>query len=88
MKNSGIVISEKGKVEVNENLQTNLSNVYALGDTIGKSGSAYGAERGGLIIACHILGMNVDDVNLDYSMFPDVVFTDPKLQRVDIRNKS
>jgi dihydrolipoamide dehydrogenase len=76
---SGVVITDKGRIDVNESMQTNFANVYALGDAVGKSGSAYGAEREGCYIAHHILGVGFENYNLNYLYFPDVVFTDPEV---------
>jgi dihydrolipoamide dehydrogenase len=76
---SNVKVSEKGRVETNEHMQTSVSNIYALGDAVGKSGSAYGAEREGCYIAHHILGDGFENYNLDYVHFPDVVFTDPEV---------
>lgn len=79
LKKSNVFVSERGKIEVNEHMQTNVANVYALGDAVGKSGSAYGAEREGCYIAHHILGSGYENYNLDYVHFPDVVFTNPEV---------
>lgn len=76
---SGVETSKNGKILVNDDMQTNFKNVYALGDAVGKSGSAYGAEREGCYIAHHILGSGFENYDLDYVHFPDVVFTDPEV---------
>lgn len=78
LSDSGVLITN-GKIAVNEHMQTNFDNVYALGDAVGKSGSAYGAEREGAYIAHHILGKDYENYVLDYIHFPDVVFTDPEV---------
>lgn len=78
-KATGVNLTPANRVEVNQHMQTNFPNVYALGDLVGKAGSAYGAEREGCYIAHHILGEGYENYNLDYIHFPDVVFTDPEL---------
>jgi len=70
---------EKGRVKVNDDLQTSKSHIYAIGDTIGLSGSAYGAEREGLFVAHHILEEYADYYKIDYTSFPDPVFTYPEV---------
>ena len=40
--------SSKGRLTVDDSYLTNVSNIYAIGDVIGLSGS-YGAEREGLL---------------------------------------
>lgn len=74
-----IELNERGYVVVNDVLETSVSGIYAIGDTNGLSGSAYGAEREGLIVASHILGEDLSDIKIDYSNFPDVVFSDPEV---------
>lgn len=70
---------ERGRVKVNNDLQTSKSHIYAIGDTIGLSGSAYGAEREGLFVAHHILEEYADYYKIDYTSFPDPVFTYPEV---------
>jgi dihydrolipoamide dehydrogenase len=79
LKHSGVALSDSNKILVNKHMQTNFENVYALGDAVGKSGSAYGAEREGCYIAHHILDRGFENYILDYVHFPDVVFTDPEV---------
>lgn len=79
MKQSGVEVSERGRIVVDEFLETSVDGVYALGDIIGKSGSAYGAEREGALIAHLIMDQGYDDLVVDYSFFPDVVFTYPEV---------
>jgi len=76
---SNVNVSEKGRIEVDDQLRTSVNTIYALGDANGRSGTAYGAEREGLYIAHHILGHDLSDISLDYASFPDVVFTDPEV---------
>lgn len=71
--------TERGKIEVNESFQTNHDNIYAVGDLIGKSGSAYGAEREAKYVAYHMLGLDLDTVPVDYHAMPDVIFTHPEV---------
>ncbi len=70
---------ENGHVNVNEYCQTSTSHIYAIGDANGRTGSAYGAEREGLIVANHILGEDLEDLMVDYVNLPDVVFCDPEV---------
>ena len=79
MKQSGIEISDRGRIIVDEFLETSEDGVYALGDIIGKSGSAYGAQREGALIAHLIMDQGYDDLVVDYAYFPDVIFTYPEV---------
>lgn len=53
---SGILLGEKGHILVNEFLQTNYENIYALGDAIPGFALAGPANRQGRIVANHISG--------------------------------
>ena len=77
----------KGRISVNDDLQTKYAHIYAIGDVIGKSGSAYGAEREGLFVAHHILGEFADFYKVDYEFFPDPVFCHPEVGTVGLSEK-
>ncbi len=77
----------KGRIKVNQNYQTTFSHIYAIGDVIGLSGSAYGAEREGLFVAHHILGEYADYYKVPYHQFPDPVFCHPEVGTVGYSSK-
>lgn len=56
LKDSGIELNEKGSIIVNEYLQTNFENIYALGDAIPGFALAGPANRQGRIVANNING--------------------------------
>jgi len=72
----------KGRISVNDSYQTVFDHIYAIGDVIGLSGSAYGAEREGLFVAHHILGEYAEYYKVPYHHFPDPVFTYPEVGTV------
>jgi len=71
----GIVWNEDG-ITVNEYMQTNLSNVYAIGDIAGKYELAHVASHQGEVAAQNILG---EKMKVDYSAVPFCVFTYPEV---------
>ena len=71
----GIVWNDDG-ITVNEYMQTNLSNVYAIGDIAGKYELAHVASYQGEITAQNILG---EKRKIDYSVVPFCVFTYPEV---------
>ena len=79
VKNIGVEIDQAGRVVVNDTFQTSIPNIHALGDLIGKSGSAYGAEREAKFIAYKLLGLDTSYAPVDYRNMPDVVFTFPEI---------
>ncbi|NLB91243.1 MAG: FAD-dependent oxidoreductase, partial [Clostridiales bacterium] len=70
LKDSGIVLDERGSIEVNRQLQTNMADVYAGGDAVKipnlvtKEATmialAGPANRQGRLIADHIAGLEID----------------------------
>jgi len=79
--------SSKGRLTVDDNYLTSVSNIYAIGDVIGLSGSAYGAEREGLFVAHHIMGEFAEYYKVPYHHFPDPVFTYPEVGTVGYSSK-
>ena len=72
----GIKFSEKGQVLVNENFETNIPNVYAIGDIIPGPMLAHKAEEDG-IAAVEI--MNGIAGHVDYNLVPGIVYTSPEV---------
>ncbi len=70
-----IVWNDDG-ITVNEYMQTNLSNVYAIGDIAGKYELAHVASYQGEVAAQNILG---EKRKIDYSVVPFCVFTYPEV---------
>ena len=72
----GIKFSEKGQVLVNENFETNIPNIYAIGDIIPGPMLAHKAEEDG-IAAVEI--MNGIAGHVDYNLVPGIVYTSPEV---------
>ena len=77
--NTGIKINERGQVEVNDHLQTNLSNIYAIGDVIKGAMLAHKAEEEGVFVAETLAGQKP---HIDYNLIPGVVYTWPEVASV------
>ncbi|WP_127942618.1 dihydrolipoyl dehydrogenase [Mycoplasma sp. ATU-Cv-703] len=71
---------EKGAVVTNEKCQTNLANVYAIGDVNGVSMLAHTAYREAEVVMHQLLGQTWDTV--DYNAIPNVIYTDPEIATV------
>lgn len=71
----GIAWSDNG-ITVNDHMQTNLVNIYAVGDVAGKYELAHVASFQGEVAAQNILGENK---TMDYSTVPFCVFTYPEV---------
>jgi dihydrolipoamide dehydrogenase len=73
----GVKISERGFVEVNEKMQTNVPNIYAIGDVTGKLMLAHVGSAMGIVAAEVIAG--AETVTLDYEMMPRATYCQPQI---------
>ena len=82
----GVAFNKKG-ISTNNKMETNVDNVYAIGDVTGLYELAHVAAKQGEVAAESIMGMH--DASIDYSCVPTCVFTYPEVAFVgDLRGKS
>lgn len=75
----GIKVTDRGHIEVNEYLQTNVSNIYAIGDVVRGVMLAHKAEEEGVFVAETLAGQKP---HIDYNLIPSVVYTWPEVSAV------
>lgn len=75
----GVKLDERGRVEVNEHLQTSASNIYAIGDVVKGAMLAHKAEEEGVFVAETLAGQKP---HIDYNLIPGVVYTWPEVAAV------
>ncbi len=75
----GVEINERGQVAVNEHLQTNIPNIYAIGDVIRGAMLAHKAEEEGTLVAELLAG---EKPHINYNLIPGVVYTWPEVAAV------
>ena len=75
----GVKKDNKGRIEVNNKLQTSVENIYAIGDVIKGPMLAHKAEEEGIAVA-EILAGQAGHVN--YDVIPGVVYTSPEVATV------
>ena len=75
----GVKKDSKGRIEVNEKLQTSIKNIYAIGDVIKGPMLAHKAEEEGIAVA-EILAGQAGHVN--YDVIPGVIYTSPEVATV------
>jgi dihydrolipoamide dehydrogenase len=75
----GVKKDEKGRIQVNEKLQTSISNIYAIGDVIKGPMLAHKAEEEGIAVA-EIIAGQAGHVN--YDVIPGVIYTSPEVATV------
>lgn len=76
----GIEVTPEG-ITVNDNMQTSIPNIYAIGDVNGLCMLAHAATFQGYRAVNHIMG-NEDDIRLD--IIPSAVFTHPEVATVGL----
>ena len=75
----GVKLDEKGRVKVNKNFETNVKNIYAIGDVIDGPMLAHKAEEEGIAVAELIAGQSG---HVNYDIIPGVVYTSPEVAYV------
>lgn len=77
--NAGVKVSDRGQVEVNDHLQTNIPNIYAIGDVVRGAMLAHKAEEEGVYVAELLAGQKP---HINYNLIPGVVYTWPEVAAV------
>ena len=75
----GVKKDNKGRIEVNEKLQTSISNIYAIGDVIKGPMLAHKAEEEGIAVAEILAGQSG---HVNYDVIPGVIYTSPEVATV------
>jgi len=73
----GLKLSERGAVEIDQRMATNIPGVWAIGDVTGKLMLAHVAEAMGVICAENIAGAHT--ITLDYDMMPRATYCQPQV---------
>lgn len=76
---AGVKLDERGRVEVNDRLQTSAKNIYAIGDVVKGAMLAHKAEEEGVFVAETLAGQKP---HVDYNLIPGVVYTWPEVASV------
>lgn len=79
LENIGIEKDERGRIKVNNHLQTSQGHIYAIGDVIDGPMLAHKAEEEGVFVAEHMAGQIP---HIDYNLIPGVVYTWPEVASV------
>ena len=75
----GIELDEKKRIKTNKDFQTNLNNIYAIGDVILGPMLAHKAEDEGIAVAENIAGQSG---HVNYDTIPGVVYTTPEVASI------
>ena len=75
----GVELNKRGSIKVNKNFQTNIKNIYAIGDVIEGPMLAHKAEEEGIAVAELISGQSG---HVNYDTIPSVVYTSPEVASI------
>ncbi len=76
---AGVKLDERGRVDVNDHLQTNVPGIYAIGDVVRGAMLAHKGEEEGVFVAETIAGQKP---HINYNLIPGVVYTWPEVASV------
>ncbi|RRD51161.1 dihydrolipoyl dehydrogenase [Arachnia propionica] len=77
LERTGVALTERGAIAVDENMRTNVPGVYAIGDCTAKMMLAHVAEAQGMVAAETIAGVETHPVN--YDMIPRATYCQPQI---------
>ena len=75
----GLKLDERGRIPVNDHLQTELPHIFAIGDVIKGAMLAHKAEEEGVFVAEYMAGQKP---HINYLLIPGVVYTWPEVAAV------
>jgi dihydrolipoamide dehydrogenase len=89
LEKAGIKTDTAGRIDVDRNLQTNIPNIYAIGDVVRGAMLAHKAADEGILVAERLAGHKS---HINYLTIPSVVYTWPEVASVgyteeELKNK-
>ena len=79
------IVTDKGKIMVNDWYQTNIPGYYAIGDVVPGPALAHVASAEGITCVEKIAGMHVEAI--DYGNIPGCTYTSPEIASVGLTEK-
>ena len=79
LENCGLDVDERGRVKVNENFQTEVPNIYAVGDVIGFPSLASTSMEQGRVAVCRAYNQPMNDMS---EFFPYGIYSVPEISMV------
>jgi dihydrolipoamide dehydrogenase len=77
LEETGVRINERGFIEIDEKMSTNIPGIWAIGDVTGKLMLAHVGSAMGIVCAENIAGQ--ETVTLDYEMMPRATYCQPQV---------
>ena len=79
LKSIGVELDDKKRIKTNKIFQTNINNIYAIGDVIKGPMLAHKAEDEGIAVAENIAGQSG---HVNYDTIPGVIYTSPEVASI------
>ena len=79
-----IKTSQRGFIEIDDNMKTSVDSIYAIGDVTGKVMLAHTASRQGIVVAETLYG---EGASIDYGRIPSCVFTSPEIAWIGLNER-
>ncbi len=79
LENAGVKLDERGRIAVNDHLETSTPGIYAIGDVVKGAMLAHKAEEEGVLVAEQMAGQKP---HINYLLIPGVVYTWPEVAAV------
>jgi mycothione reductase len=86
IENTDIKLDKKGFISVNDYLETNVKNIYAVGDANGQQMFTHVANRESVLAVQNALHGN--ELKMDYSAAPHAVFSHPQIASVGLTEEA
>lgn len=85
LENTGVALTERGAVAIDEFCRTSIPGIYAIGDCTAKMMLAHTAEAQGVVAAETIAGLEATPV--DYTMIPRATYSQPQIASFGLTEK-
>ena len=79
LENAGVKVDDRGRIEVDEHLESSTKGIFAIGDVIKGAMLAHKAEEEGILVAEYMAGQKP---HINYLLIPGVVYTWPEVASV------
>mgnify|MGYP000718738430 CR=1 FL=1 len=83
LEEAGVKLTERGFIEIDDRMATNLPGIWAIGDVTGKLMLAHVGSAQGIVCAENIAG--VETVSIDYEMMPRAIYCQPQVASFGLR---
>ncbi|MCY1716928.1 MULTISPECIES: dihydrolipoyl dehydrogenase [Microbacterium] len=78
LENTGVKLTERGAIEIDDHMRTNVPHIYSIGDVTAKLQLAHVAEAQGVVAAETIAGAETQTLG-DYRNMPRATFCNPQV---------